>query len=92
VVTILLVTLGRAVTIYPLCAVFSRSRLKVERRLVSQAASAADFPNRAFSPQHELRAYEALWARQDTGFKSIAEAFSGHAGAIAFRLRAKGGD
>jgi Na+:H+ antiporter len=31
-VTILLVTLGRAVTIYPLCAVFSRSRLKVDRR------------------------------------------------------------
>jgi CPA1 family monovalent cation:H+ antiporter len=32
VVAILLVTLGRAVTIYPLCAVFSRSRLKVELR------------------------------------------------------------
>jgi monovalent cation:H+ antiporter, CPA1 family len=31
-VTILLVTLGRAVSIYPLCALFSRSRLKVERR------------------------------------------------------------
>ena len=31
-VAILLVTLGRAVAIYPLCAVFSRSRLKVEAR------------------------------------------------------------
>ena len=50
--------------------------------LFSQAASAADFPNRAVSPRDELGAYEALWARQDTGLKSIAEAFSGHAGAI----------
>lgn len=32
VVAILLVTLGRAVAIYPLCAVFSRSRLKVDAR------------------------------------------------------------
>jgi CPA1 family monovalent cation:H+ antiporter len=31
-VAILLVTLGRAVAIYPLCAVFSRSRLRVEPR------------------------------------------------------------
>jgi len=31
-VAIVLVTLGRAVAIYPLCAVFARSRLKVERR------------------------------------------------------------
>jgi monovalent cation:H+ antiporter, CPA1 family len=31
-VAILLVTLGRAVAIYPLCAVFSRSRLKVDGR------------------------------------------------------------
>ncbi|MDB6082282.1 MAG: nhaP [Gammaproteobacteria bacterium] len=31
-VAILLVTLGRAVAIYPLCAVFSRSRLKVDAR------------------------------------------------------------
>jgi CPA1 family monovalent cation:H+ antiporter len=31
-VAILLVTLGRAVAIYPLCAVFSRTRLKVEAR------------------------------------------------------------
>ena len=29
---IVLVTLGRAVAIYPLCAVFARGRLKVERR------------------------------------------------------------
>jgi CPA1 family monovalent cation:H+ antiporter len=32
VVAILLVTLGRAMAIYPLCAVFSRSRLKVDSR------------------------------------------------------------
>ncbi len=32
VVAILLVTLGRAAAIYPLCAVFSRSRLKVDSR------------------------------------------------------------
>ncbi len=32
VLAILLVTLGRAVAIYPLCAVFSRSRLKVDAR------------------------------------------------------------
>jgi CPA1 family monovalent cation:H+ antiporter len=31
-VAIALVTLGRAVAIYPLCALFSRSRLKVDRR------------------------------------------------------------
>ena len=31
-VAILLVTLGRAVAIYPLCALFARSRLKVDRR------------------------------------------------------------
>ena len=31
-VAIVLVTLGRAVSIYPVCALFSRSRLKVERR------------------------------------------------------------
>jgi NhaP-type Na+/H+ or K+/H+ antiporter len=31
-VAIVLVTFGRAVAIYPLCAVFARSALKVERR------------------------------------------------------------
>ena len=31
-VAIVLVTLGRAMAIYPLCAVFARSRLKIERR------------------------------------------------------------
>ena len=50
--------------------------------LFSQAASALDVPHRSTSPECELGAYEALWARQDTGLKSIAEAFGAHPGAI----------
>jgi DNA processing protein len=50
--------------------------------LFSQAASAETVPHRAVSPECELGAYEALWARQDTGLKSIAEAFGAHPGAI----------
>jgi hypothetical protein len=34
------------------------------------------------SPEFELGAYEALWARQETGLKSIAQAFGAHPGAI----------
>jgi len=49
--------------------------------LFSQEPSAADVPHRAVSPECELGAYEALWARRDTGFKSIAEAFGTHPGA-----------
>lgn len=50
--------------------------------LFSQEPSAADVPHRALSPECELGAYEALCARWDTGFKSIAEAFGTHPVAI----------
>jgi DNA processing protein len=50
--------------------------------LFSQAASTADLPHRAVSPEYELGAYEALWARQETKYKSIAQAFGAHAGSI----------
>ena len=48
--------------------------------LFSQAA--ATVPHRAISPECKLGAYEALWARQDTGFKSIGEAFGAYPRAI----------
>ena len=41
-----------------------------------------DFAERAVSPKRELGAYEALWAREGTWFKSIAEEFRAHPGAI----------
>lgn len=44
--------------------------------------STADFAERAVSPKRELGAYEALWAREGTWFKSIAETFRQHPGAI----------
>jgi DNA processing protein len=50
--------------------------------LFSQAAPAADFPNRAICAQRELGAYEALWARQDIGVETIAAAFSANPGAL----------
>jgi len=50
--------------------------------LFSQAASAAEIPHRVVTPERELGAYEALWARQETGFKSVTQAFGAHAGAI----------
>lgn len=50
--------------------------------LFSQAASAAQITHRAVSPERELGAYEALWARQRTGFKSVTRAFGTHPGAI----------
>ena len=42
--------------------------------LVSQAV-AADFEARAILPARELGAYEALWARDGTSFKRIADMF-----------------
>src|ERR1700737_1440389 len=45
-------------------------------------ASVADFAERAVSPKRELGAYEDLWARDGTWFKSIAEFFKTHEGAI----------
>jgi DNA processing protein len=50
--------------------------------LFSQAASSADFADRAVSPKRELGAYEALWAREGTWFKSLAEQFRAHTGAV----------
>jgi DNA processing protein len=41
-----------------------------------------DFAERAVSPKRELGAYEALWAREGTWFKSIAAEFRAHPGAI----------
>jgi DNA processing protein len=49
--------------------------------LFSQATSTAPVPHRLVPPEWELGAYEALWARQDAGFKSVAEAFGAHPGA-----------
>lgn len=42
----------------------------------------ADFEKRAVSPIRELGAYEALWAREGTNFKSIANIFREHPGAV----------
>ena len=50
--------------------------------LFSQAASAAEIAHRVVTPDRELGAYEALWARQETGFKSVTQAFGAHSGAI----------
>jgi len=50
--------------------------------LFSQSAAVLDFADRAVSPKRELGAYEALWAREGTWFKSIAEDFRAHPGAI----------
>jgi DNA processing protein len=50
--------------------------------LFSRAATTADFADRAISPKRELGAYEAMWAREGAWFKSIAEGFRAHAGAV----------
>lgn len=49
--------------------------------LIAQA-SAADFESRAIVPARELGAYEALWAREGTSFKTLAELFRDHPGAV----------
>jgi DNA processing protein len=49
--------------------------------LVSQAA-AVDFEARAVLPARELGAYEALWAREGTSFKRLAEMFRAHPGSV----------
>lgn len=49
--------------------------------LVSQAA-AIDFEARAVAPAHELGAYEALWAREGTTFKTLAEMFRQPPGSV----------
>jgi DNA processing protein len=49
--------------------------------LVSQAA-AIDFEARAIVPARELGAYEALWARDGTTFKTLAEMFRHSPGSV----------
>ena len=41
-----------------------------------------DFADRAVSPRRELGAYEALWDRDKTWFKSLADEFAAHPGAV----------
>ena len=43
---------------------------------------AADVEARAFLPAQESGAYEALWARKGTSFKSLAALFSKHPGSL----------
>src|SRR5271170_5403756 len=43
---------------------------------------AADFEARAVMPARELGAYEALWAREGTTFRTIADAFRQHPGSV----------
>jgi len=43
--------------------------------LTHLASTALDLETRAVSPVRELGAYEALWARRDTSFKTLAEIF-----------------
>src|ERR1700691_1847083 len=49
--------------------------------LIAQAAP-ADFESRAVMPVRELGAYEALWAREGTTFKTLADTFRAHPGSI----------
>jgi DNA processing protein len=49
--------------------------------LFSQPA-AVDFQARAIVPARELGAYEALWAKEGTTFKSLAEMFNKHSGSL----------
>lgn len=46
------------------------------------SAIAADFESRAVMPARELGAYEALWAREGTSFKTLADAFREHPGSL----------
>jgi DNA processing protein len=50
--------------------------------LFALGAGASSFAERAISPKRELGAYEALWAREGAWFKSIAEGFRKHPGAL----------
>jgi DNA processing protein len=50
--------------------------------LFSQSAATGHFAERAISPRRELGAYEALWAREGTWFKSLAANFRAHQGAV----------
>src|SRR5690348_6051671 len=50
--------------------------------LFSSTAESEVFAQRAISPKRELGAYEALWAREGTWFKSLAREFRAHLGSI----------
>jgi DNA processing protein len=50
--------------------------------LFSITTAEADFADRAVSPQRELGAYEALWAKEGAWFKSIADGFKSQKGAM----------
>ncbi len=47
-----------------------------------QHTVATGFAERAISPKRELGAYEALWSREGTWFKSLAETFREHPGSV----------
>jgi DNA processing protein len=49
--------------------------------LIGQAA-AAGLESRAVMPGRELGAYEALWAREGTSFKTLADTFRQHPGSL----------
>lgn len=46
------------------------------------ALETPDFEARAVSPFHEMGAYEALWSRPDTTFKSLSRRFERHPGSV----------
>jgi len=50
--------------------------------LFHSEAERADLLGRAISPRRELGAYEALWAKEGTWFKSIADGFREHQDAL----------
>ena len=44
--------------------------------------ASADFESRAISPFHEMGAYEALWSKPGTTFKSLSDHFARHPGSV----------
>jgi DNA processing protein len=52
--------------------------------------TAADFQARAVMPVRELGAYEALWAREGTTFKSLADTFRQHPGSVPSEFVSRG--
>ena len=54
----------------------------MSQNLFPSSAATADFATRAISPRREMGAYEALWSREETWFKSLADIFRTHANAV----------
>ena len=56
------------------------------------ALEGQDFDSRAISPLRELGAYEALWDKPETTFKTLSEKFAARPGcaAVGFRARDQG--